>query len=164
MSPHVADPFVGHLPKGDPRGPLSAAGGCNWPTIPAYRYWLISDDATIDLAFLNTRPILLEFTSLQPAHNLGVWQLLGTSADVDSAIAVKLFTPGTSIYMWVFGIEVTAIPEAPLQFNVPRSVETCNRDIPLPNTWAFDIDRGVTGDTFRMEQIEWDKESPPPDP
>lgn len=159
--PLYANPFAGHLEGGDPRGPLSAAGGCTWPTIPAYRYWLISNDATGDLAFLNTDPILLQFDSPQPAHNAAEWLLLNDHDYVDGAIAEKFFTQGDNTYRWQFEIEVIAIPEEELIFGVIRNEEKCNRDIPLPNVWAFDIDRGRTGDTFRMEQIEWDKESPP---
>lgn len=153
--------FKGHLETDDPRGPLSAAGGCTWPTIPAYRYWLISDDATGDLAFFNTDPVLLQFFSPQPAHDAAFWILHGTNPFVSAAIALKQFTQGNNTYSWLFGVNVISIPEAILNFGVIRDVENCNRDIPLPNVWTFDIDRGVTGDTFRMEQIEWDKESPP---
>lgn len=159
--PLYDDHFSGHLETGDPRGPLSAAGGCTWPTIPAFRYWLISDDATGDLAFFNTAPVLIQFRSAQPAHNLAVWLLQGTHPDVSIVIAVKLFDQGSTTYTWEFAILVNAIPEALLEFVVTRPIGPCNRDIPLPDVWAFDIDRGTTGTTFRMEQIEWDHESPP---
>lgn len=159
--PLYADPFAGHIEDMDPRGPLSAAGGCTWPTIPAYRYQLISDDATGDWAFLNTDPILLQFDSPQPAHNAAEWILHGDNHYVDSAIAEKFYKQGDNTYRWAFEIEIESLPEAALVFGVIRDVESCNRDIPLPNVWAFDIDRGRTGDTFRMEQIEWDKEAPP---
>lgn len=159
--PLFDDHFKGHLETGDPRGPLSAAGGCVWPTIPAFRYWLISNDATGDLAFFNTDPVLIQFNSTQPAHDLAGWILHGVNPNVGLAFAEKVFTQGRTTYRWRFFITVIAIPEAPLLFETIRNVEKCNRDIPLPNVWAFDIDRGVTGDTFRMEQIEWDKESPP---
>lgn len=160
--PLYANPFAGHIEGGDPRGPLSAAGGCTWPTIPAYRYWLKSDDATGDLAFFNTNPVQVQFDSPQPGHDTGVWRLFVANPYVSAAVAAKVFSQGNSTYVWFFNINVVAIPEALLSFRVDRNVETCNRDLPLPNTWAFDIDRGVTGDTFRFEQIEWDKESPPP--
>lgn len=153
--------FAGHIETGDPRGPLSAGGGCVWPTIPAFRYWLISDDATGDLAFFNTTPVVIEFASPQPSHDAGEWNLLAADPNVSSVIAEKLFNQGDTTYRWRFRIAVIAIPEEDLTFGVIRNVERCNRDIPLPNTWAFDIDRGVTGNTFRMEQIEWDATSPP---
>lgn len=159
--PLYDDHFSGHLETEDPRGPLSAAGGCRWPTCPAYRYWLISDDATGDLAFLNTDPILIQFTGPQPSHDSAKWILHGANPFITSAVAEKLFDQGDTTYRWLFDVNVIAIPEAPLTFGVVRNVEKCNRDIPLPNTWAFDIDRGVTGDTFRMEQVEWDKTKPP---
>lgn len=159
--PLYANRFAGHMPTGDPRGPLSAGGGCTWPTCPAYRYWLISDDATGDLAFFNTDPVVIEFASDQPAHNSAGWTLIEANPNVAFAVAAKEFTQGDATYRWSFFIFVIAIPEALLLFDVTRNIETCNRDIPLPNVWAFDIDRGVTGDTFRMQQIEWDKTSPP---
>lgn len=162
MTPSVENPFTGRLADGDPRGPLSAAGGCVWPTIPASRYWLISDDATLDLSFLNNEPVLLEFTSPQPAHNLGTWNLLPPDPNVATAVIVKLANALETGYRWFFNIQTIAIPEAPLLFFIARDHETCNRDLALPNTFAFDIDRGVTGDTFRMEQIEWDQLAPPP--
>ena len=162
MTPTVADPFKGHLANGDPRGPLSVAGGCVWPTVPAVRYWIISDDATIDLAFFNTDPVVLEFVSTPPAHNFGRWNLLGEHPYVSEATAVKFFSQGNAYYGWGFNITVDAISGAHLIFNLFRPVETCNRDIPLPNTWAVNPSHGVTGDTFRFEQIEWDQEAPPP--
>jgi hypothetical protein len=160
--PLYANRFAGHLEDEDPRGPLSAAGGCTWPTIPAFRYWLISDDATGDLAFFNTDPVLIQFASVQPAHDSAGWTPHGANPFITFGIAAKLFEQGDPTYLWQFVFGIVAIPEAPLVFEVTRSLEKCNRDIPLPNVWAFDIDRGVTGDTFRMEQIEWDKTSPPP--
>lgn len=161
MTPLYHDRFSGHLEEGDPRGPLSAAGGCIWPTIPAYRYWLISDDATGDLAFFNTDPVIIQFISPQPAHDVAGWSLIVANPFVLAAAAQKTYVHPNNTYSWSFFVIVNAIPEAWLTFGVIRNNERCNRDIPLPNTWAFDIDRGVTGDTFRMEQIEWDEESPP---
>lgn len=159
--PKYANRFAGHMPTDDPRGPLSAAGGCTWPTCPAYRYWLISDDATGDLAFFNTDPVVIQFTSPQPAHDVAGYSLIVANPFVALALAVKTFVQPNDTYTWSFLVIVNAIPEAFLTFGIIRDIETCNRDLPLPNTWAFDIDRGVTGDTFRMEQIEWDKEEPP---
>lgn len=161
MTPFYDDRFNGHIEAGDPRGPLSAAGGCVWPTIPAYRYWLKSDDASGDLAFFNTNPPVLQFVSPQPAHDIAGWTLHIANPFVHVAVAVKTFVHPNNTYTWTFIVFVNAIPEAPLEFGVIRNAEPCNIDIPLPNVWAFDIDRGQTGDTFRMEQIEWDKESPP---
>lgn len=161
MSPLVEDRFAGHYRPGDPRGPLSAAGGCTWPTVPAFRYALRSDDATLDLAFFNTDPVLVEMTSPQPAHDLAFWQLTDDNPNVRFANAVRVFTPGQATYLWAFSIDVIAIDEALLLFGLVRNNETCNRDIPLPNVFAFDIDRGVTGDTFRMEQVEFDQSEPP---
>lgn len=161
MSPRVADPFAGHFSPGDPRGPLSAAGGCTWPTIPPYRFWLTSDDATGDLAFFNVRPVLFQFASGQPAHNFTWWFRHGTHPDVGLARCLRRYTFAAPTSNWAFTIPVNAIPEESLNFNIDRPIETCNRGLPLPNTFAFDIDRGVTGDTFRLEQIEWDQTSPP---
>lgn len=159
--PKVEDRFSGHFETGDPRGPLTAAGGCDWPTVPAFRYWLKSDDATLDLRFLNSHPVLLEFSSVQPAHDVAAWSLVPPHDFVSVAAAVKVYFFPNNTYAWTFAVLVNAIPEEPLLFNVIRDSENCNRDIPLPNVFAFDIDRGVTGDTFRMEQIEFDKTAPP---
>lgn len=162
MSPLYADPFKGHMPLGDPRNPLTAAGGCTWPTVPAYRYWLISDDATEELAFFNTSPVLLEFEGLQPSHNYAKWILVPPHAFVLAAMAEKRYWPREPIYRWHFEIQVDELPLRPLRFSIERSVETCNRDLPLPNVTAFPPESGETGDTFRMEQIVWDQSSPPP--
>lgn len=161
MTPRYDDQFSGHIETNDPRTPLSAAGGCTWPTIPPYRLWLVSDDATGDLAFFNFAPLLLEWDAPQPAHDLAEWQLIGDDDYAESAIAEKLFTQGQNTYRWRFEIEVIAIPEEPLVFGIIRDIGRCNVTIPLPNVWAFDIDRGRTGDTFRMEQVVWDEDSPP---
>lgn len=160
MSPQIADRFAGHFSQGDPRGQLSAAGGCHWPTTPAYRYRLISDDATGDLAFFNTEPVVLQFASAQPGHNVGVWLLIVPNDNVVFAAAVKTFAPRASFYNWSISVGIVTLPEEVLAFNFNRNNERCNRDLPLPNVFAFDIDRGVTGDTFRMEQIEWDRVAP----
>jgi hypothetical protein len=161
MSPSIADPFRGHLAHGDPRGPLSAAGGCTWPTVPAYRYAIRSDDATGQLAFLNHNPIIIEYSPGESSHNLGVWNLIGDHYSVDTTVAIKHHVAGTEIYTWYFWIMTAATPQIFLNFSVPRDVETCNRDIPLPDVHGGDPQLGETGDTFRMDQVEWDKTSPP---
>jgi hypothetical protein len=162
MSPKVADPFSGHLPDGDPRGPLSAAAGCIWPTVPPYRFHLISDDATAGLGFLNTRPIVFEFVSDQPAHDQAFWSLLGTHPDVSSGLVVKEYDFFRTGYAWAGQIWVNAFFSLPLLFRQLRPIERCNRDCALPNVAVYEPIDGVTGDTFRLEQIEWDKTSPPP--
>lgn len=161
MTPLYADRFAGHMPEGDPRGPLSAAGGCVWPTVPAFRYWLISDDATEELAFFNTDPVLVEFDSPQPSHSYAKWTLVPPHAYVLAAIAEKRHWPGEGVYRWHFNIDVDEFPGHPLIFSIERPAETCNRNLPLPNVVAFDPASGETGDTFRMEQIVWDQTSPP---
>lgn len=162
MSPLHDNRFAGHLQAADPRGPLSAAGGCVWPTVPAFRYQLRSNDATQELRFLNHRPILLQFSGPQPSHDAAPWFLARVHPDVPFAVAIKQYTPGESTYKWSFSIGVDEFPGNPLVFFVVRPIETCNRTIPLPNVEAWDPASGETGNTFRMEQVEWNRESPPP--
>jgi hypothetical protein len=153
--------FAGHMPEGDPRTPLAAAGGCTWPTCPAFRYAILSDDATEELAFFNTTPVIIQFVGPWPSHNLAGWSLIIPHPDVVLALATKSFTQGESTYRWAFGIDVDEFPGHPLLFSTDRPLETCNRTIPLPNVEAFDPASGETGDTFRMEQVVWNEDLPP---
>lgn len=162
MSPTIGNRFKGHLAHGDPRGPLTAAGGCIWPTVPAFRYWLKSDDASGELTFLNHNPIRIQYDAELSGHNVAIWKRLGFHYSIFTAVATKIHVPGTSIYTWWFSIRTVLRPFTPIAFQVERDIETCNRDIPLPNVPPYYPGPGGTGDTFRMEQIEWDQTSPPP--
>lgn len=158
--PLVANRFAGHFPQGDPRTPVTVAGGCIWPTVPAMRYLLVSDDATGVWSFLNTDGILVEHQAFFPGHDKGQWNGPLNFVPITRALGLKEYEWPASIYTWCWDIQ-HVLCSSPIRFCVTRPYETCNRPIPLIEAWCLGSPLETTGTTFRMLQVEFDETKPP---
>lgn len=157
---HVNDRFSGHLDPLDPRTLMFGCGACTWPTIPPFRYMLVSDNAEGIFAFLNTDGILCEHFGAKPGLNSILWR--GPLNDVPVVVAIlwKTFESTAAEFrlrisvsllgFGVLGIDKT-FPLAPC--NVPLALG--NHNIPAEPSW------GETGDTCRLLQVEFDEVLPP---
>lgn len=159
--PLFDDRFSGHFNNGDPRTPLTAAGGCRWPTVPAARYRIVSDNATGFLTPLNTEGILISKVTLGLGHDLCNYASDQIEPSPIGVTGVKRFLPETGGYRWEFDFLVGSSCGI-IETSTERPRETCNRaivigDYPCP----LNPDLGRTGSTCRMLQVEFDATQPP---
>lgn len=161
MSPLFDNRFKGHMETGDPRSLIFAAAGCTWPTVPAWRYRAVSCDATMLFAGLNVPGLLLLLDVGGVTHDSAVWITAAPVPPIFVAALVKTadtVNPGGSL--WRFFISIAGIPGT-IEKIVTRPEARCNQPL-LLGAFGSDIPaQGTTGDTFRLEQVEWDEEFAP---
>lgn len=160
MSPRYDNLFESHMPEGDPRSLVQAAGGCTWPTVPAFRYLLVSDNATGIWSYLNTVGTLIEHLLFFPGHDSAAYGGGFGGGPLLYALAEKRYGPGNDFYEWIFRIQHT-LCSSEMGFTVSRPYETCNRMIPLGDHGCPDEPGDRTGSTFRMLQVVFDETEPP---
>ncbi len=154
--------FAGHMLTGDPRSPIFAAAGCVWPTCPAWRYRAMSDDASGRFAQLNDAGILLELPDDEWEHDDTTWEWLDPEGDILLLTARKEKDPDNPFgSVWAITIEVL-FGDDPAEATIINPAQKCNVDLPIGAIGTGDPDQGTTGDTFRLEQVEFNKEDPPP--
>lgn len=159
MSPHVDDPFSGHMPEGDPRDLMWGCGGCTNPTIPAYNYLLASTNATGVLSFLNTSGIQLKPNTPFGSSWECSWVLNGGLPIVTLALLRKTFPVDEGKYR--FHLQVTLLPGTFFS-TTDFSPQSCNRTHQLTQAGlGFPVEIGNTGSDFKLLQVEWDQVRPP---
>lgn len=159
--PKYADRFSGHMETDDPRTPLHGAAGCTWPTVPATRYLLKSDDATgvfLPLNFLGARVIRMVNTL---DHDSYSFVPLAGPPTFTILLCRKVANKATGGYRWELdldGFSGCGVLEIRVEFPAGK----CNKTVPLGN-WVCPLFplAGSTGSTFRMLQIEYDQTDPP---
>lgn len=161
MSPKVANRFAGHMRDGDPRSQVFVAGGCTWPTVPAYRYAFLSGNATGIFSYLNTSFDMVEFNSELVPHWRGQWNTKPGLPSNMLILAFKEYNPGASHYKWTFEMH-PPLCSGIIVFNVLVPIGPCNTDIQLGNRYCpLQKMLGETGSQFRMVQCEYNANSPP---
>ena len=83
--------FRGHMRLGDPRTPVSGAGGCTWPTVPPYRIMLYSRNPTGEWGFLAKEPIVLQYDLPTATHDYVVWYPLKLPTVVYRCLVEKFY-------------------------------------------------------------------------
>lgn len=156
--PRHDDYFRSHMFEGDPRTPLTAAGACIWPTIPAHRYAFTSTDAYGVLAPLNTTPILIEKVTPGSAHDLCQWNMIAGPPPVLFCIVWKRVDEDRLGYTWEIGLSSTACGIMEKEIHVERG--RCNEGFSIGEMTCPDY-HGGTGDTFAAEQVVFDEVLPP---
>lgn len=157
---HADDRFSGHLDNLDPRTPIFASGACDWPTIPAYRYMLVSDDAIGIMDFLNTDGILIEHMWTGGGIHLTQWSGPLNLVPVTVALFVKEWEDSNDHSDWRFLISFLGF--GPIGGSFVRPQGPCNVPMTLGNYQIPTCPScGETGATFRMLQVEHDQVLPP---
>jgi len=158
--PRYIDRFQSHMPEGDPRTPLFGAGGCPWPTVPAYRYLLVSAHATGIWEFLNDDGILIEFVSFGDNHDLIQYEGPLGPGPLEYAQVWKEYVPGAPTFAWELSLKHEQCGGV-LFIHKEFSLQPCNRNWLLGNYECASGYPGETGHSFSMRQVEYNKNVPP---
>lgn len=154
------DRFSGHLSHEDFRTPVTGAGGCTWPTIPAARYYLSSEDATGILSVLNVTGILvLPTTEVDPAHDVRNWFSVGHI--YAATVFRKTWVPGRPGFDWDVELTISSPCGSTLQWHIEEPIRKCNYDILLGSRCCPMLPGSCTGDTFTAYQVEDNEITPP---
>lgn len=157
----VEDPFAGHVDTKDPRTLVFGAAGCVFPTMPAFHYRAMSENATGDFAELNGDGILLPLLTAQPGHFNTTYGFFGGIGALEMLLANKvqnaLDRPG---YRWQIIMQI-ACQIDPIIAQFPRPFEKCNRDVPIGALEGDLPEFGTTGSTFILRQVVWNETMPP---
>lgn len=159
--PLFIDRFAGHYFPGDPRTPVSVAGGCTWPTVPAYRYFLHSPNATGVLLEMRTIGCLFTRTNNYPDHDDGSWILTAKPIVVANGLIRKVWLPAEQHAVWVVNLELTS-GLGNLIWIWVNGYQKCNVDKKLWSRCVEDgCEFGETGSETILQQVVWDELSPP---
>lgn len=156
--PRYNNYFRSHLFPGDPRTPLTAAGGCTWPTMPAHRYALTTTTAYGVLSPLNNQFILIEKVTPGSAHDACQWNMISAPMPVLFCIVWKRVQSTRLTYTWSIGILASACGIMEKDIVVPR--QPCNVNFPIGNMECTAY-YGGTGANFSAEQVVYNKTAPP---
>lgn len=156
--PRYNDYFRSHMFPGDPRTPLTAAGACTWPTVPAHRYLLTTTDADGILAPLNSQGILMEKDTVGVAHDFCTWNMISAPAPIMFAFMYKTTETGGMSWKWELAIAATVC--GIMTKNLLGHTGKCNVDFPIGNMSCPGY-YGNTGASFRAAQVVFDESAPP---
>lgn len=156
-----SDRFAGHLDHLDPRTPVHGAAGCVWPTVPAMRYYLTSDDATGIFLPLNVSGILVMRMVTSVDHDDYRYVQFGPFPVISCPWFRKRKDPESTGYIWDIIINGSSGCGPDLVWEIHRPMETCNRTIEIGNKCCPLLPGSCTGSTFRAEQVEHDAFQPP---
>jgi hypothetical protein len=156
---HVENPFQGSMHPDDPRDLIFGCGGCSWPSVPAWKLFLCSNDATGLLSFFNTTGVLC---TIRPSHidpNNMQWDLEEGPISVLDAFVLK--NRFNDPYGYGFAVAVTGLWGV-METSARWPEQNCNITHWLPEaTVTFGLLSGSTGETFRIKQVLWDDVRPP---
>lgn len=159
MMARYSNRFVGHIEPGDPRTPVTVAGGCRWPTVPPFRLQLGSTNATGLYAHFNHDPVLLQLDLSTATHNNGVWVPTLLPFWLYSCKIEKLYNPGMHPrFQWWVSIMLQLTGK--LELAVANRSGKCNVNVRFGNQIGGWL-RGRVGSEFGFRQVEHDQIEPP---
>lgn len=156
---HYSSRFTGHIEYGDPRSPVTVAGGCRWPTIPPFRLLLGSTNSTGLYVHFNTEPILFQLDLASARHDHGIWMPTDLPWWLYRARIEKLYSRAMHPrYQWFCTILLTLVGRE--EIAVAARTRRCNVDVRFGNQIGGPI-RGRVGTQFGFKQVEFDQLTPP---
>lgn len=162
--PLYYDRFSGHFESADPRTPLHGAAGCIWPTVPAFRYCLKSDNATGVFWLLNFTGILVIRTTAAVDHDDYRYVPIAPPPPYNITRCRKVWNPLTTGYRWEVDMDLGS-GLCPVSWRIERPNEKCNVNVILgARSCPSPPPLGSTGSTFRMLQVVYDEACPVPPP
>lgn len=149
------------MPEGDPRTPVHGAAGCVWPTVPAMRYVITSDNATGIFLPFNTFNALVIRPTVTVDHDLYAYQAIAWPPPWTLVYCRKVYDADTAGYRWQLQMHAGS-GLCLVTIDKPFPFQKCNVEVPLgAHSCPNPIPPGTTGSTFRMVQVEFDDTEPP---
>lgn len=151
--------FDGHLHPDDPRYIITGAGGCTWPTIPAYRYLCVSENATGPWAFLNYFGVLFQQSGGAHLHDDISYVAQDIPFPATWATLRREYFRTQDIVRWSIVImQVTCY--FPAHLEVQKAPGPGNGIITLGSMTCVG-GPGETGSNMRLLPVEYDDTVPP---
>lgn len=153
-------PFTGFMQPGDPRGPLFASGGATWPTCPAWRYRLGSEDASGSWSFLRTTGILFEATG-PSGHDFATWAMMADAPPCFTHCEIwRTWVPIVSLVRWTLRI-ITPCHWKAWRSDTFTTPGAANKDVLLKGLFTPRGPPGDPGTKLTLYQVEFDEETTP---
>lgn len=152
--------FDGHLEHTDFRTCVTGAGGCTWPTIPAVKYLITSDNPQGAFGFLATDGILVGRATENVEHDFTIWQGPLNVVPVTFCFLAKAMFPDAVSWQWALTIKIPLCPLTTGGVFGPFSGR-CNRNFAFDNMVCSESSVGETGNDLQIQQVEWDQVVPP---
>lgn len=161
MSPLYANRFAGHLTDGDPRTPLHGAAGCTFPTVPAFRYFFYSSNATgVWFPFRIFGALVIRPTDTVD-HDFYAYAAVAWPPPWALEYCRKIKEPNGRGYRWQIAINAGS-GACRTVWDIPYFEQKCNHTILLGDRECPEIPlAGSSGSNFRMYQVEYDEALPP---
>lgn len=158
--PLYNDRFSGHMELDDPRTVIQGAGGNTWPTCPPYRWAPRTEDAYGLLSYWNTNAAYLTSAATGHEHNQIHWLGVNLPLGCSYFLAGKLWVPSELKINWTIAF-IQTFPYALVQKVWQVNPGPGNVDLAIGNMTHPGLPDSGTGDSFRLEQVEWDATAPP---
>ncbi len=153
-------PFKGYFQPGDPRGPCFASSGADWPTVPAFRYRLGSEDASGSWSFLKTTGVLLEHAQSVGKHT-DRWAAIADAPPCFSVcVFERMYLPIIPVVSWRLRI-VTPCQFSAWICRVFKRAGPANVDVELGGIFTPNGPPGDAGTKLTAYQVEFDETQPP---
>lgn len=157
--PLYDDPFAGHLELDDPRSPLFGAGGCTWPTIPAYRYIVCPAGTWGVFSGLDGVNIQLRLSVGQPAHNDCWWLGFNLPWPLTYGTLRKQWVQANNTQLWTLALTGGYVCGT-VQWVWVRAESDCNVDHNIGAAeCSISPPVGGFGSGTKLLQCEYDKTS-----
>jgi hypothetical protein len=156
----TSERFEGHLESEDPRTPVTAAGGCTWPTVPAHRYLLVDPDATGIWSCMVYNGILIEKVTPGPAHDACQWNMVMAPWPIIWTVVWKRWDRAKQQIEWEVTIN-NALCDALAQATKDFGYWKCNQNFVFGKLGC--TQSGVPAEMTNLQflQVEHDKTRPP---
>jgi hypothetical protein len=130
-----------------------------WPTVPGWRLFIGSTNATGVLSFLNTRGILMQVHEPHGNPRAMQWDIVDAPISIlDGHIFKTVFYPPLRYSVDIVFLTIWGPLESGREFLEQR----CNVTHPLPEAGVEAGPLvGSTGNDLRVLQVNWDETEPP---
>ena len=157
----MAKDFKGHFEPDDPRGPLSGAGGCTWPTVPPWRMRLYAPDPPGLWAWLKSTGLLYE-QSGGDGHDSTVWTAISALPFyLTSAWAWRNWIPATQTLQWWLFFNSPFVGPVIEVLNESTGIKPGNVDVEIDNSdWDWPP-LASPGDELTLYQVYFNETDPP---
>jgi hypothetical protein len=158
----MAKDFKGHFESDDPRNVVWSAGGCTWPTVPAYRYRMYCSGGGGLWLWLRTAGLLMEANHVADHDDMTWESISGLPFYLTSVWMWRQFQRDTGQVRWTLFFNSPFVGPVIEVQNYFDAYKKCNVDIAIDNS-AWDWPPiSSPGEELSLRQVYYDEDEPPP--